>query len=51
MNCLSEAIGMALPGNGTILATDPRRVQLYQAAARQIWNWWRKILNPATRHS
>ena len=25
MNCLCEALGMALPGNGTILATDPRR--------------------------
>ena len=25
MNCLCEALGMALPGNGTILAVDPRR--------------------------
>ena len=24
MNCLCEALGLALPGNGTILATDPR---------------------------
>ncbi len=36
MNCLSEAIGMALPGNGTILAVDPRRQELYQAAGKQI---------------
>jgi dihydroxy-acid dehydratase len=28
MNCLMEALGMALPGNGTIPAADARRVQL-----------------------
>ncbi len=36
MNCLLEAIGLALPGNGTILAIDPRRKELVRAAARQI---------------
>ena len=36
MNCLAEAIGMALPGNGTILAVDPRRQELYKAAGRRI---------------
>ncbi len=36
MNCLCEALGMALPGNGTILAVDPRREELARAAARQI---------------
>ncbi len=36
MNCLCEAIGMALPGNGTILAIDPKREELYTAAGRQI---------------
>jgi dihydroxy-acid dehydratase len=36
MNCLCEAIGMALPGNGTILAADPKRQQLYEAAGQQI---------------
>ena len=36
MNCLCEAIGMALPGNGTILAIDPKRQQLYEAAGKQI---------------
>jgi len=36
MNCLCEAIGMALPGNGTILAVDPKRKKLYQAAGSQI---------------
>ena len=35
MNCLYEALGLALPGNGTILATDPRRVELWKASARR----------------
>ena len=33
MNCLYEALGLALPGNGTILATDPKRMELYRQAA------------------
>jgi len=36
MNCLAEAIGMALPGNGTCLATSPVRLALYAAAAGRI---------------
>jgi dihydroxy-acid dehydratase len=36
MNCLCEAIGIALPGNGTILADDPRRLKLYKLAGRRI---------------
>ena len=36
MNCLSEAIGLALPGNGTILATHALRAELFRKAARQI---------------
>ncbi len=36
MNCLLEAIGLALPGNGTILATDPKRRELLQQAASRI---------------
>ncbi len=36
MNCLYEALGLALPGNGTILAIDPKRQELYRAAARRI---------------
>ena len=35
MNCLYEALGLALPGNGTILAIDPRRKELYRTAARK----------------
>ena len=36
MNCLCEAIGLALPGNGTIPAVDPRRKKLWRAAARRV---------------
>ena len=36
MNCLNEAIGLALPGNGTILATHANRKQLFVDAAKQI---------------
>ncbi len=36
MNCLAEALGIALPGNGTMLATSEDRKRLYQAAARRI---------------
>ncbi len=36
MNCLAEALGMALPGNGTILAVDEERRALYRAVGRQI---------------
>ena len=36
MNSLTEAIGLSLPGNGTILATHTNRVQLLKDAAKQI---------------
>ena len=36
MNCLNEAIGLALPGNGTIVATHANREQLFLKAAKQI---------------
>jgi dihydroxy-acid dehydratase len=35
MNCLCEALGMALPGNGTILAADPKRKILYRKTAQR----------------
>ena len=35
MNCLYEALGLALPGNGTILAVDPRRQDHYRATAKR----------------
>ena len=36
MNCLNEAIGMALPGNGTIVATHVERKKLFEKAAAQL---------------
>lgn len=36
MNSLTEAIGLSLPGNGTILATHERRIELFRKAAQQI---------------
>ena len=36
MNCLCEALGMALPGNGTVLAVSKEREALYERAARTI---------------
>jgi dihydroxy-acid dehydratase len=35
MNCLCEAIGMALPGNGTLLAEEEARLELWKAAAKR----------------
>ncbi len=36
MNCLTEALGMGLPGNGTIPAVDARRIRLAYEAGRQV---------------
>ena len=36
MNSLTEAIGLSLPGNGTILATHTERINLFKRAARQL---------------
>lgn len=36
MNCLNEAIGLALPGNGTIVATHNNRLKLFRDAAKTI---------------
>ncbi|NTV74789.1 MAG: dihydroxy-acid dehydratase, partial [Holophaga sp.] len=46
MNCLLEAIGLALPGNGTIPAVDPRRPFLAKAAALQIFDLLDRDLKP-----
>ncbi len=44
MNCLNEALGLALPGNGTILATHVGRIGLFETAAQRIvemaWSWY-----------
>jgi dihydroxy-acid dehydratase len=36
MNCLTEALGMALPGNGTLMATHKLRLGLFEKAAKRI---------------
>lgn len=36
MNCLNEALGLALPGNGTVLATHAMRWELFENAGKQI---------------
>ncbi|MFA6977924.1 MAG: dihydroxy-acid dehydratase [Ignavibacteriaceae bacterium] len=46
MNCLMEALGMALPGNGSILAIDPKRHELAKTAAKQILTLVEKDIKP-----
>tara|TARA_A100001015_G_scaffold98665_1_gene109583 strand:- start:2794 stop:4467 length:1674 start_codon:yes stop_codon:yes gene_type:complete len=46
MNCLMEVLGLALPGNGTILATDPSRLDLVREAGRIIIDLIDKDLKP-----
>ena len=46
MNCLTEALGMALPGNGTIPAVDSRRLHLATQAGKQIIAILKKGLRP-----
>lgn len=46
MNCITEAMGMGLPGNGTIPAVDSRRIQLAREAGRQIMILIEKNIRP-----
>ena len=46
MNCLCEALGIALPGNGTILAVSKEREALYDRAARSIIQLVEKDIKP-----
>ncbi|MFH0953144.1 MAG: dihydroxy-acid dehydratase [Verrucomicrobiota bacterium] len=46
MNCLTEAIGLALPGNGTVLAEDPERRKLWRKAGQRIVEMVREDLKP-----
>ena len=56
MNCLNEALGLALPGNGTMLATHTSRTRLFEKAAARIvemadaWYEPRRQLGPAALH-
>jgi hypothetical protein len=36
MNCLTEAMGLALPGNGSVLATHTARKELFETAGRTV---------------
>ena len=47
MNCLMEALGLALPGNGTTLAVDPKRKELAITAAKQLMNLIEKDIKPS----
>ncbi|MGM0486544.1 MAG: dihydroxy-acid dehydratase, partial [Planctomycetota bacterium] len=47
MNCLCEALGLALPGNGTIPATDENRNKLYEEAGRAIIRLVEKDIKPS----
>lgn len=47
MNCLMEALGLALPGNGSILAVSPQRKELAEKAAKQILTLVEKDLRPS----
>ncbi|MEV6594717.1 dihydroxy-acid dehydratase [Streptomyces acidicola] len=42
MNCLTEAIGLSLPGNGSVLATHTARKALYEDAARTVMDITRR---------
>jgi len=46
MNCLTEALGMGLPGNGTIPAVDARRIRLAKRAGAAIMNLVKKNIRP-----
>lgn len=47
MNCLCEALGLALPGNGSILATDPARDRLFEQAGEAIIRLVRDNIRPS----
>ena len=46
MNCLTEALGMGLPGNGTIPAVYSERIQLAKRAGMQVMELFRKNIRP-----
>src|SRR5690606_6318963 len=46
MNCIMEALGLALPGNGTVLAVDPGRKALARQAAQQVLHLVEADLKP-----
>ena len=46
MNCLTEAIGMGLQGNGTIPAVYSARIKLAKHAGNQVMEMWRRNIRP-----
>lgn len=46
MNCLAEGLGLALPGNGTILATAPERREFVKKSAKQLMELIKKDIKP-----
>ncbi len=46
MNCLTEVLGLALPGNGTVPAVDPRREILAREAGRRIMDLLKEDIRP-----
>ncbi len=46
MNCLTEAVGMALPGNGTIPAVMSARIRLAKHAGMRIMDLWKQDITP-----
>ncbi|GAA4716999.1 dihydroxy-acid dehydratase [Brevibacillus fulvus] len=46
MNCLAEVLGLALPGNGTILATSPERRELVKATAAKLMHLIEQDIKP-----
>ncbi len=46
MNCLSEVLGLALPGNGTILAVAPERKEFVKQSARQLMELIKQDIKP-----
>lgn len=48
MNCLTESLGMGLPGNGTIPAVMSARLRLAKTAGMQVMELWRNGVTPST---
>src|ERR1700710_3262603 len=46
MNCLTDALGLALPGNGSVLATHTARKALYEDAGRTVMDLCRRYYEP-----
>jgi len=46
MNCLAEVLGLALPGNGTILAVAPERREFVKKSAKQLMDLIKKDIKP-----